>query len=62
VNAETRRNLAELDPCLRRRVLALDEPVARDDWADVVRRWRACLPWARRVLAIASIMGAVAAC
>jgi hypothetical protein len=35
---ENRRSLDELGPGLRDRVLALDEPVSREDWAGVVRR------------------------
>jgi hypothetical protein len=35
---EFRESLLELDGPLRKRLLALDEPVARDDWDDVVMR------------------------
>jgi hypothetical protein len=35
---EARRNLHELDEDVRRRLVALDEPVVRDDWSDVLRR------------------------
>jgi hypothetical protein len=41
--AESRPNLAELEPELRRRILGLDEPVAQDDWHDVVKRSRSFL-------------------
>jgi hypothetical protein len=41
--SESRRNLAELEPELRTRILALDEPVACDDWHDVVKRSRTSL-------------------
>lgn len=34
------RNLHELEPDLQSRILALDEPVARDDWSHVRRRAR----------------------
>jgi hypothetical protein len=37
---EVRESLGELDETLRARLLGLDEPVARDDWAAVVRRSR----------------------
>ena len=37
---ERRENLAELDPLLRNRLLGLDEPVDRGDWAAVVGRSR----------------------
>ena len=37
---ERRENLAELDPVLRDRLLRLDEPVDRSDWAAVVQRSR----------------------
>jgi hypothetical protein len=35
---ESREHLAELEPDLRERILLLDEPVAWDDWSDVVAR------------------------
>jgi hypothetical protein len=38
---ERRENLAELDSGLRNRLLRLDEPVDRSDWAAVVQRSRA---------------------
>lgn len=38
---ERREHLAELDPVLRDRLLGLDEPVDRSDWAAVVQRSRA---------------------
>ena len=46
---EPRRHLDELEPGLRERVQALDEPVARPDWQDVARRsrrfqWRSRMP------------------
>jgi hypothetical protein len=40
-SSDPRHNLAELSADLRARLLALDEPVKRDDWAGVVRRGRA---------------------
>jgi hypothetical protein len=43
--------LDELGPELRDRILALDEPVARDDWADVVRRAQAHAPRPRALRA-----------
>jgi hypothetical protein len=36
--SERRENLAELDSVLRTRLVRLDEPVDRSDWADVVKR------------------------
>jgi hypothetical protein len=47
--------LSELEPELRDRILALDEPVARQSWADVVQRSRARLVWARRIPAFAAL-------
>jgi hypothetical protein len=38
---ERRESLSELEPELHQRLRALDEPVARDDWQDVLRRSRA---------------------
>jgi hypothetical protein len=37
---EPRRSLDELEPALRERLLALDEPVSWDEWSAVVRRSR----------------------
>jgi hypothetical protein len=51
--------LDELGPELRDRILALDEPVARDDWAGVVRRARAHAP-RPRVARAASALAVVA--
>jgi hypothetical protein len=51
--------LDELGPELRDRILALDEPVARDDWADVVRRARTHEP-RPRVARAASALAVVA--
>ena len=61
---ERRGNLGELEPSLRERLLALDEPVARDDWADVVARSRAFRSPAvrRRGFAAAAVGAAAAAC
>jgi len=53
---ETRTNLGELSPDLRRRLTALDEPVARDDWQEVVRRSREYVSWSRR-LAVVAVTG-----
>jgi hypothetical protein len=61
---ESRGSLAELEPGVRDRVLALDEPVAWDDWSDVVRRSRRTLSPLRRlggVRALAAIPVAIAA-
>ena len=61
---ESRGSLAELEPGVRDRVLALDEPVAWDDWSDVVRRSRRTLSPLRRlggVRALAAISVAIAA-
>lgn len=57
---EPRTHLAELEPDLRGRLLALDEPVARDDWHDVVRRSRAARPWSRRVRPVATTAAVLA--
>ena len=54
VESETRRSLDELDPGLRDRVRALDEPVARADWREVVARSRAQGPWGGRMRAAAA--------
>jgi hypothetical protein len=48
--AEPRTNLTELEPELRERLLALDEPVARADWHDVLRQARVARPWTQRVV------------
>ncbi len=52
---EHRRNLAELDPVLRDRILGLDEPVARSDWGVVVRRSRVLRLASRRSLVVALV-------
>ena len=63
-NHKQRRNVDELEPVLRERVTALDEPVARPDWQDVVRRsqrirWRSRKPaWTMAAASVAA--GAVA--
>jgi hypothetical protein len=49
---EERQNLEELEPQLRRRIAALDEPVRWDDWNDVVHRSRRAAAWARRFIAV----------
>jgi hypothetical protein len=61
VGRERRRGLAELEPSLRERLLALDEPVTWDDWADVVRRSRSSRPWVRHTGALAAVSGVVVA-
>jgi len=60
-NPERRESLNELDPSLRTRVRALDEPVSWDEWRDVVRRSHAFRPWARIgvVALLASVVLAV---
>jgi hypothetical protein len=50
---DDRHNLAELDPLLRSRLLALDEPVSRRDWRDVVRR--SGPSWASRLSTLATL-------
>lgn len=60
---ENRPSMRELHPDLRARMLALDEPVARLSWLDVVQRSRSGLIWSRRVpavVAIAASFGALA--
>jgi hypothetical protein len=61
VRVEPRAHLAELEPDLRERLLALDEPVSRDDWRDVTRRSRAGRPWSRRVGPVAAVGAVLAA-
>jgi hypothetical protein len=58
---EQRRNLAELDGELRRRLLALDEPVSRADWYDVGRRGRGARTWVRRLPPVGGTLAAAAA-
>jgi hypothetical protein len=48
--------LEELEPELRQRIVALDEPIARDDWGDVVRRSRVHLPFTIKSAAIAAVI------
>jgi hypothetical protein len=57
---ERRENLAELDPVLRDRLLGLDEPVDRSDWAAVVERSRLPRPSRYRSFALVAT-GAVVA-
>jgi hypothetical protein len=57
---EPRASLAELEPELRERLLALDEPVARADWNDVVKQARALRPWPHRSAPlVAAVAGAL---
>lgn len=57
---ERRENLAELDTTLRTRLLRLDEPVDRSDWAAVVERSRVDrLPRFRSVASVASVAAVV---
>ncbi len=59
---EVRTNLAELEPELRERLVALDEPVVRDDWQDVARRARTSRSWTHRIVPlVAAATGALAA-
>ncbi len=52
VHGERRANLAELDPALRERLLALDEPVDRSNWTAVVERSNASRASTRRSFAL----------
>lgn len=54
-----RRSVHELDPELRDRLLALDEPIARPDWQDVVSRSGTDRP---RRIAVRAMSAAVAVC
>lgn len=54
----TRPSLDELEPELRKRLLALDEPVARDDWQDVLKRSRTHLPSRIRSAAVVAVIAA----
>lgn len=56
---ERRENLAELDSVLRDRLLRLDEPVDRSDWAAVVHRSRGLRPSRYRSFALVASGGAV---
>jgi hypothetical protein len=56
---EHRRNLDELAPVLRDRILRLDEPVARSDWGAVVQRSRVLRFTSRRSL-VATLVAASA--
>jgi hypothetical protein len=56
---ERRENLAELDPVVRDRLLGLDEPVDRSDWAAVVRRSRGARRTRRRSFALLASGAAV---
>jgi hypothetical protein len=62
---ERRDSLDELGPALRDRVLALDEPVAWNDWDDVLARSRRARPVRltrrRLVVGLATVAAAVAA-
>jgi len=53
---DRRRSLDELEPDLRQRLIALDEPVARNDWQDVLKRSRKHRPFSIRNIAIAAAM------
>ena len=57
-----RRHVDELDPELRDRILALDEPVSREDWADVLVRAKRSRVSGRRlgafVVLVAAALGA----
>jgi hypothetical protein len=50
---ENRPSIRELHPDLRARIMALDEPVPRQSWLDVVQRWQSRLIWSRHVPAVA---------
>jgi len=56
---QPRENLAELDAALRDRVLGLDEPVDRSDWAAVVQRSQVVRRTRHRSLALAASGAAV---
>ena len=56
---ERRENLAELDSVLRDRLLRLDEPVDRSDWAAVVQRSRVFRPSRYRSFALVASGAAV---
>jgi hypothetical protein len=58
---ENRPGVRELHPDLRARILALDEPVARQSWSDVVQRSRSGLVWSRRVPAFVALAATAAA-
>jgi hypothetical protein len=55
------RNASELLPGLRDRLLALDEPVAWDNWDDVVGRSRRARPRRRRVAGVGGFAAVAAA-
>lgn len=55
IHGGDRPNLAELEPELRERILAFDEPVAHDDWAEVVSRSHAYRPVRPRSVAVALV-------
>ena len=58
---ERRDNLDELDPMLRDRLLALDEPVGRSDWGAVVKRSRGVRLSSRRTWALGIAAAGLAA-
>jgi hypothetical protein len=58
---ESRRSLGELEPELRDRLIALDEPVARQSWPDVVARSRASLVWSRSIPAFIAVAASAVA-
>jgi hypothetical protein len=58
---ESRLNVDELAPDVRRRLLALDEPVARDDWQDVVKRSRSATLRTRQLGLLTAVSLTVAA-
>jgi len=60
IRGGSRPNLAELEPGLRDRILALDEPAGREDWADVLGRSRSLRPWASPLRLFALLAAAAA--